>query len=61
MTLLFKLIKMAGKMSQIMKSMAETLLGHPERIPSSEAAHAALLFASVGWNRANGSAEGLIP
>lgn len=39
------------KMSDIMKEMAMTLLINPD-FPSSEAAHVALLFSSVAWNRA---------
>lgn len=37
-----------------MLEMAKTLLKDPVN-PSSEAAHAALLFAHVAWNRANGN------
>ena len=40
------------KLSQIIKEMACSVLRHPESVPSSEAAHAALLFAHVAWNRA---------
>lgn len=44
---------MIKKMSAIMLEMAKTLL--KDFIdPSSEAAHAALLFAHVAWNEANG-------
>ena len=48
-------------MSEIMKTMAEMLLGELERTPSSEAAHAALLLANVAWNRAIRAKEGLAP
>lgn len=44
---------MTKKMSEIMLKMAATLLKRPNS-SSSEAAHAALLFAHVSWNRANG-------
>lgn len=45
---------MTKKMSEIMFEMATTLLKGPVN-SSSEAAHAALLFAHVVWNRANGN------
>jgi hypothetical protein len=35
------------KMSEIMKEMSECLLGHPENVPSTEAAHVALMFANI--------------
>jgi hypothetical protein len=38
------------KLSEILKEMAELLLRKPSRVPSSEAAHVALLFANVAWN-----------
>lgn len=41
-------------MSEILKEMALTVFVRPEATPSSEAASAALLFAHVAWNRANG-------
>jgi hypothetical protein len=41
-------------MSEIMKEMSETLLSNPEGVPSSEAAHVALLFANVAWNESVG-------
>ncbi len=44
---------MIKKMSEIMLEMAKTLLKDPID-PSNEAAHAALLFAHVAWNKANG-------
>ncbi len=43
-----------AKMSDIFKEMALMLFNVPGAIPSSEAAHAALLFAHVAWNRAIG-------
>jgi hypothetical protein len=43
-------------MSEILKEMALTLLKDPDAIPSSEAAHAALLLSHVAWNRAIGEA-----
>jgi hypothetical protein len=42
------------KMSEIMKELALLSFRHPENVPSSEAAHAALLFAQVAWNRTVG-------
>ena len=42
------------KMSEIMKEMSETLLRKPGGVPSSEAAHVALLFANVAWNESVG-------
>jgi hypothetical protein len=44
----------ARKMSEIMKEMSETLLRNPGGVPSSEAAHVALLFAHVAWNESVG-------
>jgi hypothetical protein len=34
-----------------MKEMASTVFRNPEAVPSSEAAHAALLFAHIAWNQ----------
>src|SRR5207245_10013712 len=42
------------KMSDIMKEMSETLLRNPSNVPSSEAAHVALLFANAAWNECVG-------
>lgn len=42
------------KMSGIMKELALVSFRDSRAIPSSEAAHAALLFAQVAWNRALG-------
>ena len=42
------------KMSDIFKEMAMTVLKNPNSIPSSEAAHAALLLSHVAWNRSIG-------
>jgi len=42
------------KLSEIMKEMAELLLRKPSRVPSSAAAHVALLFANVAWNESVG-------
>jgi hypothetical protein len=42
------------KMSEVMKEMSERLLCHPDKIPSSEAAHVALFFANVAWNESVG-------
>jgi hypothetical protein len=44
----------ARKMSEIMKEMSETLLRNPDGVPSSEAAHVALLSAHVAWNESVG-------
>ena len=43
-----------AKMSEILKEMSETLLRHPGKVPSSEAAHVALFFANVAWNESVG-------
>ncbi|WP_300458641.1 hypothetical protein [Desulfobacula sp.] len=42
------------KMSDILKEMALTVLKEPYAIPSSEAAHAALLLSHAAWNRSIG-------
>jgi len=42
------------KMSEALKRLAQMNLRNPNTVPSSEAAHAALLFAHVGWNAALG-------
>jgi hypothetical protein len=42
------------KLSEIMKEMSETLLRNPIGVPSSEAAHVALLFANAAWNECVG-------
>ena len=42
------------KMSEIMKEMADLLMRHPRKVPSSEAAHVALLFANAAWNECVG-------
>jgi hypothetical protein len=44
----------ARKLSEVMKEMAETLLRSPGGVPSSEAAHVALLLAHVAWNESVG-------
>jgi hypothetical protein len=41
-------------MSEIMKEMAERLLRHARKVPSSEAAHVALMFANIAWNECVG-------
>ena len=46
---------MQTKLSAIIKDMAGVVMKDPVRIPSSEAAHAALLFAHIAWNRAIGA------
>lgn len=42
------------KMSEILKEMAERLLRDPAGVPSSEAAHVALMFAKIAWNETVG-------
>lgn len=42
------------KLSEIMKEMSESLLRNPAAVPSSEAAHVALLFANAAWNECVG-------
>jgi hypothetical protein len=44
----------ARKLSAILKEMADALLRDPGGVPSSEAAHVALLFAHVAWNEGVG-------
>lgn len=45
-------MKCSGKkLSAVFKEMALTLFVEPSRVPSSEAAHAALLLVQVAWNR----------
>jgi hypothetical protein len=44
----------ARKMSDIMKEMSQTLLRNPDAVPSSEAAHVALMFANIAWNQCVG-------
>ena len=46
--------KKEKKMSEIFKRMALTVLKDPKSVPSTEAAHTALLLAHVAWNRAIG-------
>ncbi len=43
-----------GKLSAIMKELGESILRDPRAVPSSEAAHMALLLAHVAWNRTLG-------
>jgi hypothetical protein len=43
---------MRRPLSEIIKEMACLVLTDPERVPSSEAAHATLLFAHTAWDRA---------
>ena len=42
------------KMSEVMKEMSEQLLRNPSGVPSSEAAHVALMFANIAWNETVG-------
>ena len=46
-----------GKMSEILKEMSESLLRNPDKLPSSEAAHVALFFATAAWNESVGLAH----
>jgi len=48
------MLEQPRKMSEIMKEMSETLLRNPNGVPSSEAAHVALLFANAAWNECVG-------
>lgn len=48
------MLKQINKMSEIMKEMAESLLRNPRKVPSSEAAHVALMFANIAWNESVG-------
>ena len=41
---------MEKKLSTIMKEMAQVILRHPSKVPSSAAGHAALLLTNVAWN-----------
>ena len=43
---------MRRPLSAIIKEMSLTVLCEPDLVPSTEAAHAALLFTHVAWNRA---------
>jgi len=47
------------KMSEIMKEMSEQLLRNPAGVPSSEAAHVALMFANIAWNKAVGLGQAI--
>jgi len=42
------------KMSEILKELADLLLRNPDNVPSSEAAHVALMFANIAWNETIG-------
>ena len=42
------------KMSEIMQEMSERLFRNPGGVPSSEAAHVALMFANIAWNETVG-------
>jgi hypothetical protein len=41
-------------MSEILQEMSERLLRNPGGVPSSEAAHVALMFANLAWNETTG-------
>lgn len=47
-------LSLEHKMSEVLKEMALTIFVHPEKIPSSEAVAASLLFSHVAWNRSIG-------
>ena len=62
-SLMFSLMKMkkdTQKLSEILKKMAQTALINPDKDPSSEAASAALLFASTAWNVAVGQKKWIL-
>jgi hypothetical protein len=42
------------KMSEILKEMSDLLLRNPGSVPSSQAAHVALMFANFAWNETTG-------
>ncbi len=46
-----------GKMSEILLEMSQRLLRDYENIPSSEAAHVTLFFATAAWNESVGLAD----
>lgn len=48
---------MARKLSEILKEMSELLLRNPKAVPSSEAAHLALMFSNIAWNETVGMAH----
>ena len=48
------MIAQSRKMSEIMKEMSESILRHPNQVPSSEASHVALFFANAAWNESLG-------
>ena len=50
--------KKLRKLSEIMKEMSELLLRNPAAVPSTEAAHIALMFANIAWNEAVGLTHG---
>ena len=47
------------KLSAKLLDLAKTLLRFPDSVPSSEAAHAALLFVHVAWNKSLGNLDAL--
>lgn len=48
------MMKQPRKLSEIMKEMSELLLRNPATVPSTEAAHIALMFANIAWNETVG-------
>ena len=50
--------KKLRKLSEIMKEMSELLLRNPAAVPSTEAAHVALMYANIAWNESVGLAHG---
>jgi hypothetical protein len=48
------MVKQTKKMSEMMKEMSEQLLRNPDAAHSPEAAHVALMFANIAWNKTVG-------
>jgi hypothetical protein len=48
------MVKQTKKMSEMMKEMSERLLRNPDAAHSPEAAHVALMFANIAWNKTVG-------
>jgi len=48
---------MKNKLSEIVLQLALTILKDPQEPPSSEVAHAALLFVHIAWNRSLGDSS----
>ena len=52
------MMKKPRKLSEIMKEMSELLLRNPAAVPSTEAAHIALMFVNIAWNESVGLTHG---